>query len=90
MQKKSQERDQFTVVLEDLNSKFKVFGEGLNGLSEKVDKQGVMIGTVQSDLGLVQSDVAFIKVELSLIRHNQAARGHYHLLERRVSKLEKK
>lgn len=36
--KKIETRDQYTVVLEDLRSNFKVFGEGLSLLNNKVDK----------------------------------------------------
>jgi chromosome segregation ATPase len=35
---KSVKRDQYTVVLEDLNSQFKVFGEALQLTNEKMDR----------------------------------------------------
>lgn len=68
-------RDEYTVVLEDLRSEFRVFGEGLqqvnNGLQE------------------VKTELEFVKEELALIRHNQVTRDEFKFLEARVVRLER-
>lgn len=102
--KKTETRDQYTVVLEDLRSNFKVFGEGLSLLNNKVDKMdgrldgidGRLDGIddrldgIDGRLGRVESDLAILKGEVALIRHNQVTRDEFKLLESRVLNLEKK
>lgn len=82
MLKKSEKRDQYTMVLEDLRSHFKVFGEALSGVRDEVKDNSKRLGQVESDL-------EFIKGELALIRHHQVTRDEFKFLETRVSRLEK-
>lgn len=95
--KKTETRDQYTVVLEDLRSNFKVFGEGLSLLNNKVDKMDGRLDGIDGRLdgmdgrlGRVESDLAILKGEVALIRHNQVTRDEFKLLESRVLNLEKK
>ena len=75
---RSTKRDQYTVVLEDLRSQFRVFGEGLSYVSDMLDEH-----TKQS-----QTELEFVKEQLSIIRHNQVTRDEFQLLETRVARLE--
>ena len=75
---RSTERDQFTVVLEDIRSQFRVFGEGLSYVSDTLDKHITHVAT----------ELEFVKEQLSIIRHNQVTRDEFQLLETRVARLE--
>jgi hypothetical protein len=65
-------RDQYTVVLEDLRSQFKVFGEGLRAVDEKVDRLDRRVDSrferVDRELGLVKAAVMGHDRELREIR----------------------
>ena len=74
--KVSSSRDQYTVVLEGLRSDFKIFGESLDFVGDRVTR--------------VESDTSIIKREVALIRHNQVTRDEFKFLESRVAALEKK
>ena len=75
-------KDQYTVVLEDLRSQFKVFGEGLMVVDGKVDR-------IAKKVGQLEADMQIVKDELALIRHNQVTRDEFKLLQVRVLRLEK-
>jgi len=99
----SSKRDQYTVVLEDIHSQNKVFGEALSLVRdevkdntrklEKVDERlfGVegRLSDIDTRLSGVETDLEVIKNELAIIRHNQVTRDEFKLLETRVSRLEK-
>ena len=92
---RSTKRDQYTVVLEDIRSQFRVFGEGLSYVSDTLDKHTEILDehtkildehTKQSQQ--FQIEFEFVKEQLSIIRHNQVTRDEFHLLETRVARLE--
>ncbi|MBI2100768.1 MAG: hypothetical protein HYT47_02010 [Candidatus Vogelbacteria bacterium] len=96
----SSERDQFTVVLEDLRSQFKVFGEGLVGLREHTDhrfdrieerlaKLELELNHLRLEVAEVRSEVELIKTEMAVIRHSLITREELKFLETRVNRLEK-
>lgn len=96
----SSERAQFTVVLEDIRSQFKVFGEGLAGLREHTDHRFDRIeerllrieerlARVEERLLKLEADMEIMKSELAVIRHNQITRSEFQLLETRVKRLER-
>ena len=66
---------EFTVVLEALHSDFRVFGEGLSALREKV--AGIFEMT-----GKNTEDIAFIKTDIRIIRNDLK------VFEKRISLLE--
>ena len=72
-------RDEYTVVLEDIRSEFRVFGEGLQQLDNK------MANGFQE----LKTELEFVKEELGLIRHNQVTRDEFKFLEARVTRLER-
>lgn len=76
-------RGQYTIVLEDLRSNFKAFGENLAFVREKISRIDVKSERAETDM-------AILKTEVALIRHNQITRDEFKLLESRVSFLEKK
>ena len=47
----SSKKDQYTVVLEDLRSRFKVFGEGLMDVHRKLDQHSEILGDHSKVLG---------------------------------------
>jgi len=48
----------FVVVLEDLRSQFKVFGESLDGVRTELKAE---IGTVRSELAVIKGDLSLVK-----------------------------
>ena len=59
----SRERE-FTVVLEDIQSQFRVFGEGLGDVSnrlERVEDQLVKLDTIERDVSFTKIDIRSIK-----------------------------
>src|SRR3989338_3567947 len=95
-------RDQYTVVLEDLRSHFKAFGENLDITRESLEKK---IGDFRAE---VRRDVAALQLELARtneridrleqanlellkeIRENAVSRSEFELLREKVRKLEAK
>ena len=72
MKKESTKRDQYNGVLEGLRSDFRVFGEALSVVGEKVTRIDVRVGKLEKDMGIV-------KGELALIRHHQVTRDEFKL-----------
>lgn len=72
---KKRTRDEYTVVLEDIRSEFRVFGEGLqqvaSGLEDvKTNLEDVKtdLADVKTDLGAVKSDLGDLKNELGEVK----------------------
>jgi peptidoglycan hydrolase CwlO-like protein len=59
----SRERE-FAVVLEQLHSDFRTFGEGLSSLRSKVDAIFEMAGKNTEDLTLIKADLRILKTDL--------------------------
>jgi len=77
--KVTSKRDQYTVVLENIYSQNKVFGEGMSALREHVDRR----------FDKLDSELEIMKTELALIRHSLITREEFKFLETRVHRLEK-
>jgi hypothetical protein len=74
------------VLLEDLHSKFRVFGESLSVVKEKVNATFNLVGEMKQDIEIMKTDIEFIKTELKkFIRIEE-----FQTLEKRVALLEKK
>jgi len=58
-------RDQYTVVLEDLRSSFKVFGEGLSFISDKLDEHTKQLAVMDARLERLQIELGIVKEELA-------------------------
>ena len=74
-----EKRDQYTVVLENIHDQFRVFGDGLLGVHEKLDSHTEMIGQIMTD-------ITDIKNELK----EKIARDEFAKLEKRVIILERR
>ena len=96
----SSKRDQYTVVLEDLRSQFKAFGESLAGLRENTDHRlsriderlarlELELNHLRLEVAEVRSEVELIKTEMAVIRHSLITREEFKFLETRVRRLEK-
>jgi len=93
-------RDQYTVVLEDLRSQFKVFGEGLLGLNQKVDNHTEKLESITEKLdnhsAILDSHtemIAQIMVNVTEIKHElkqKVDREEFAKLEKRVLMLEQR
>lgn len=98
--KKLDEHAYFQVgaLIEDLHSNFKVFGENLSSVTEKVDGIAHELGMVKEDISVIKMDVKEIKAEIKSIKNEiqklkltltQKAELEFLLdLEKRVLKLE--
>ena len=96
-EKKSSKRDQYTIVLEDVRSDFKLFGEELQAvrgsverLDGKVDQLDGKVDRIEGRVVRLEENIEFVKGELTVIRHNQVTRDEFKLLETRVLRLEKR
>lgn len=74
-------RDEYTVVLEDIRSQNRTIAEVVTGINDKLDSHMV-------DFENLKANVELIKGELAVIRHNQVTRDEFKLLEVRVARLE--
>ena len=85
------------VLLEDLHSQFRVFGESLELVREKGEATFEAVGVLQEDVTTLKQDVAilktdmvFVKDELRVIRNElkeKIGRDEFHTLETRVAYL---
>ena len=62
---RSTERDQFTVVLEDIRSQFRVFGEGLSYVSDTLDKHTEILDDHTKQFKEIRGDITEVKERLT-------------------------
>ena len=70
---------EFTVVLEALHSDFRVFGEGLSALREKVAGIFEMTGKNTEDIAFIKTDIRIIRNDLKVFEKRMS------LLEETIS-----
>jgi hypothetical protein len=58
---KDKKIDYLTVLIEDMRSDFKVFGEGLSDVSQKVDVLTEKVGLLTEDMDYVKLEIVEIK-----------------------------
>ena len=97
--KKHGGRDNFTVVLEDLRSDFRVFGEGLEMFNQRLDRMDGRLermdgrfDSIEVRLEAIEEELFNIKTQLSNINKtllNKVEISRVENLERRVKYLEK-
>ncbi len=66
--KSAEDRDQYTVVLEDLRSQFKVFGEGLDAVRKKGDETFEAVGELKEDVAILKEDMRDVKQDVSQLK----------------------
>ena len=64
---RSTKRDQYTVVLEDIRSQFRVFGEGLSYVSDTLDEHTKQFKEIRSDITEIRGDISAIKDRLTAV-----------------------
>jgi len=57
---------EFTVILEELRSEFRAYGEGLSALREKVDGIFEMTGKNTEDISTIRIDIRVIKNDMKM------------------------
>ena len=83
---KISKRDVYTVVLEEMRSNFKAFGEGLNGLRDEM-RSGFK--EVHQRLDRVETDIVVMKLDISDIKRTlHIYGGRFQDHEDRISALE--
>ncbi len=85
----TRERDQFTVVLEAIQSDFQIFGEKMEMIEEKMDAG---FDEVKDLIAKNSEDIEMIKIDLHFIGNDikkKTNREETMLLEKRVTVLEK-
>ena len=70
------------VLIEDLRSQFKVFGEGLDAVKAKVDSLFDQVGKLTEDVFVIKTDVRIIKADIAEIK--ETLKSH----EKRLAQLE--
>ncbi|MDD3487469.1 MAG: hypothetical protein PHF35_03790 [Candidatus Moranbacteria bacterium] len=92
-------RDQYTVVLEQLNSQFKAFGENLAGLRGKFEKFETRteenfdiiknyLFAISDRLDKIETDLKSIKAEMSQIDESEVDKKDFEFLKNKVLELE--
>ena len=61
----STEHDHFTMVLEDIRSHFRVFGEGLENIQSAVQMLSVKFDTLEERMFSIESQILSVKVDIS-------------------------
>lgn len=95
MKKKTPMTDhEFAVILEDIRSQFRVFGEGLAGIREKMDERFIQLEKrllyLEEGIARIQSDVYFIKNNIKVkvdIEEFQNLENRVIMLEKKLSKV---
>jgi hypothetical protein len=82
--KKSEKRDQYTVVLEDIRDNFRAFGENLGFVRDKVEKIEKTVNSHTEMIGRIMIDVEEIKSGM----REKVDRREFVKLERRMVMLE--
>jgi predicted nuclease with TOPRIM domain len=97
---KSAKKDRYTVVLEQLNSQFKVFGENLAGFRSEVKKrldkleenQEVTLEylfKIDDRLNEIERELRDIKAELEKIDESKIDKRKFQFLKKKVQEIEK-
>lgn len=74
------------ILLEDIRSQFRVFGDGQKDMQRQLKDIREMVGKNTEDIEIIKSDIAFIKTELKkFVRVEE-----FSALEKRVALLERK
>jgi len=66
----NQTRDGYTVVLEDIRSQFKVFGEVLGDVKEIVSGHTIRLDNVENRLDNVENDMGIVKNKLENVEND--------------------
>lgn len=67
-------RDQYTIVLEDLRSDFRVFGEALQFTNQKIDRLEQKVDVLDVNVQILKADVSEMKIMLR--DHGQRLDNH--------------
>lgn len=74
-------RDPYTIVLEEVRSNFRAFGEGLQFLNMKFDKMDGRMGSLELKVDSIVDDIQNMKTDLRIIKntildHNDQLQDH--------------
>jgi hypothetical protein len=84
--KESPKKDQYMIVLEDLRSQFKVFGEDLMDVKKVVDSHSEILKSHTEMIGQILTDLSEIKNDMK----QKVDRQEFARLEKRVIMLERR
>jgi hypothetical protein len=93
--KQRRTKDQYTVVLENIQSDFKIFGEHLDIVEKKLDANieynHYQFDKIDKQFNKIDKEFEFIKTELGIIRNDlkeKVSREEFRLLEMKVASIE--
>jgi len=61
---------EFGVILEDIRSDFKVFGETLLEVKKKGDDTFEVVGELKEDVAILKEDVSILKEDVSILKED--------------------
>ncbi|MFA6193660.1 MAG: hypothetical protein WC726_02235 [Parcubacteria group bacterium] len=89
----SRKKDQYTIVLEDLRSQFKVFGESLDGFRketrERLDKIEKNQEVTLEYLYRIDEEISDIKKELKKFDESRIDKSEFESLKTKIQEIEK-
>jgi chromosome segregation ATPase len=96
--KENKTRDQYTVVLEDLRSNFKAFGESLDfvrndvsSLNKKVDRMDMRLERVEGDVVLLGNNVNSLKNNVNSLKNNvNSLKNNGNSLNQKLERIDKR
>ena len=84
---RKEERDNFTIVLESLQSDFKMFGETLSGVNENLSNR---LDRVEGKVDMNFEEIGNIKIELNEVNeHLYKIDNHLDVIDNRLDNIEK-
>lgn len=84
MKKEKREKDRYTVVLEDIDSKIDLLAEGMSRVHNRLDKVETKIDDLSDDVFVIKETIKIIRGDLK----QKIDYDEFESLEKRVSILE--
>jgi len=82
-------RDVYTIVLEDLRSQFKVFGESLDAVKKKGEETFEEVGNIKVEITEIKTEITEIKTEITEIKTEiTEIKKRLDSIEKRLSRVE--
>ena len=80
----------FGVMMDEINSSFKIVADQFKGVFEKLDDHGEKLDNLTADMAEVKSDLRGVNLTIKHLNDSKLDKKHFADLDGRLRKLEKK